>query len=118
MSVPHIVRFLGINTTSVRIPREGELKSSVSLTYTFRRKVVHTIKMVLKVYGSAMSTSRVLTTILEKELPYEFIKVDIAKGEQYNEDYKKLQPFSKVPVIDDDGFIMYESRAICKYLDR
>jgi glutathione S-transferase len=74
--------------------------------------------MVLKLYGSAMSTSRVLTTILEKELPYEFIKVDIAEGEQYNEDYKKLQPFSKVPVLDDDGFIMYESRAICKYLDR
>jgi glutathione S-transferase len=24
-------------------------------------------------------------------------------------DYKKLQPFGKVPVSDDDGFIMYES---------
>ncbi|KAF2704366.1 thioredoxin-like protein [Pleomassaria siparia CBS 279.74] len=74
--------------------------------------------MVLKLYGSAMSTSRVLTTMLEKELPYEFIRVDIAKGEQKSEDYKKLQPFGKVPVLDDDGFIMYESRAICKYLAR
>ncbi|XP_014550034.1 hypothetical protein COCVIDRAFT_116750 [Bipolaris victoriae FI3] len=74
--------------------------------------------MVLKVYGSAMATSRVLTTLIEKELPYEFIKVDISKGEQYHEDYKKLQPFGKVPVLDDDGFIMYESRAICKYLDK
>jgi glutathione S-transferase len=74
--------------------------------------------MVLKLYGSAMSTSRVLTTILEKELPYEFIRVDISKGEQKSEDYKKLQPFGKVPVLDDDGFIMYESRAICKYLAR
>jgi glutathione S-transferase len=93
-------------------------KDSASSTSTVQTKVVNTIKMVLKVYGSAMSTSRVLTTLLEKELPYEFIKVDIAKGEQYNEDYKKLQPFSKVPVLDDEGFIMYESRAICKYLDR
>lgn len=74
--------------------------------------------MVLKLYGSAMSTSRVLVTILEKELPYEFILIDIAKGDQKSEEYRKLQPFGKVPVLDDDGFLMFESRAICKYLDR
>jgi len=74
--------------------------------------------MVLKLYGSAMATSRVLVTILEKELPYELILVDIAKGEQKREDYKKLQPFGKVPVLDDDGFVIFESRAICKYLAR
>ncbi|KAM3078139.1 Glutathione S-transferase hmp2 [Clarireedia jacksonii] len=72
--------------------------------------------MVLKLYGSAMSTSRVLVTILEKELPYELILVDISKGEQKSEEYKKLQPFGKVPVLDDNGFLMFESRAICKYL--
>jgi glutathione S-transferase len=72
--------------------------------------------MVLKVYGSAMATSRVLATLLEKELPYEFILVDIAKGEQKSERYKKLQPFGKVPALDDDGFLLFESRAICKYL--
>lgn len=74
--------------------------------------------MVLKLYGSAMSTSRVLVTILEKELPYEFILIDIAKGDQKSEEYRKLQPFGKVPVLDDDGFLIFESRAICKYLDR
>lgn len=74
--------------------------------------------MVLKLYGSAMSTSRVLVTILEKDLPYELILIDIAKGDQKTEDYKKLQPFGKVPVLDDDGFIIFESRAICKYLAR
>ena len=75
-------------------------------------------KMVLKLYGSAMSTSRVLVTILEKELPYELNLIDIAKGDQHNEEYKKLQPFEKVPALDDDGFLMFESRAICKYLAR
>jgi glutathione S-transferase len=74
--------------------------------------------MVLKLYGSAMSTARVLVTILEKELPYELIFVDIAKGDQNSVDYKKLQPFGKVPVLEDDGFFMFESRAICKYLAR
>lgn len=74
--------------------------------------------MVLKLYGSAMSTARVLMTILEKELPYEYVLIDIAKGDQKSEEYKKLQPFGKVPVLDDDGFLIFESRAICKYLAR
>jgi glutathione S-transferase len=74
--------------------------------------------MVLKLYGSAMSTARVLVTILEKELPYEHILIDIAKGDQKTDEYKKLQPFGKVPVLEDDGLFLYESRAICKYLAR
>lgn len=65
-----------------------------------------------------MSTARVLVTILEKELPYELILVDITMGDQNSEDYKKMQPFGKVPVLDDNGFFMFESRAICKYLAR
>lgn len=74
--------------------------------------------MVLKLYGSAMSFARVLVTILEKDLPYEHIPIDIAKGDQKSEAYKKLQPFGKVPALDDDGFLIFESRAICKYLAR
>lgn len=74
--------------------------------------------MVIKIYGSAMSTSRVLTVLHEMKLPYELNRVDISKGEHKSESYAELQPFGKVPVMDDDGFIMYESRAICRYLAR
>lgn len=74
--------------------------------------------MVLKLYGSAMSTSRVWVTILEKGLPYEHVLIDISRGDHKSEAYKQLQPFGKVPVLDDDGFIMFESRAICRYLEK
>ncbi|KAL8807196.1 MAG: hypothetical protein Q9182_000878 [Xanthomendoza sp. 2 TL-2023] len=65
-----------------------------------------------------MSFSRVLVIILEMDLPYEHVLVDIAKGDQKTEAYKKLQPFGKVPALEDDGFLIFESRAICKYLAR
>lgn len=74
--------------------------------------------MVLKLYGSAMSFARVLVTILEEDLPYEHIPIDIATGEQKSPAYKALQPFGKVPALEDDGFLIFESRAICKYLAR
>ncbi|MCJ1399391.1 Glutathione S-transferase hmp2 [Xylographa trunciseda] len=74
--------------------------------------------MVLKLYGSAMSLARVLVTILEMDLPYEHILIDIAKGDHKSEAYMMLQPFGKVPALEDDGFLIFESRAICKYLAR
>lgn len=74
--------------------------------------------MVLKVHGSRGSTctKRVLTALYEKDVPYEFVDVDFSKGEHKSEKYMKLQPFGKVPALDDDGFILFESRAIGKYI--
>lgn len=98
----------------ISAPNPFQIYRKNTPTNTFSK--ILTAKMVLKVYGSAMATSRVLVTLLEKELPYEFVLIDIAKGDQKSEEYKKLQPFGKVPALDDDGFLMFESRAICKYL--
>jgi glutathione S-transferase len=74
--------------------------------------------MVLKLYGSAMSTARVLATIHELNLACEFIRVDIAKGEHKTPEYLSKQPFGKVPVLEDDGVWLFESRAICRYRAR
>jgi glutathione S-transferase len=77
--------------------------------------------MGLKLYGmrEATCTQRVLTTLAEKNVEdFEFIKVDLFTGEQLQPSHLEKQPFGKVPVLDDDGFLVYESRAICKYLAR
>lgn len=49
-------------------------------------------------------------------LEYSPIDVDLMKGEQKSESFLKLNPFGQVPVLDDDGFIIYESNAILVYL--
>jgi glutathione S-transferase len=73
----------------------------------------------MKVYGHPMSTCtrKVLTTLAEKAHEFEFVLVDLQKGEQKQTQNLARQPFGHVPAIDDDGFHLYESRAIMRYLD-
>ncbi|KAK7933679.1 hypothetical protein WMY93_004575 [Mugilogobius chulae] len=42
--------------------------------------------------------------------------VALRKGEHQTEDFSKLNPMRKVPVLVDDGFVLTESDAILKYL--
>ncbi|KAK3385818.1 putative glutathione S-transferase, partial [Podospora didyma] len=74
--------------------------------------------MVIKIHGlkGSTCTQRVCTVLYEKNIPFEFIDVDFAIGEHKSEKYMRLHPFGKVPVLDDDGFILFESRAIAKYI--
>jgi glutathione S-transferase len=96
--------------------------------------------MVLKLYGVNLSTCtrRVATVLYEKNIPFELITVDIMKGEHKSAEYLKKQPFGQVPYIvrpplpswfypavpdvcvyeqDDSGVIIFESRAICRYIE-
>ncbi|KAJ6560956.1 glutathione S-transferase [Mycena sp. CBHHK59/15] len=74
--------------------------------------------MVLKLFGAPMSTCtrRVAVVLVEKKVPFEFIVVDMAKGEHKSGAFTANQPFGQVPYIDDDGFVLYESRAIGRYI--
>ncbi|KAJ3530050.1 hypothetical protein NMY22_g8734 [Coprinellus aureogranulatus] len=74
--------------------------------------------MVLKLYGWPKSTctQRVGLALIEKQVPFEFVMVDLFKGESKTPEYLAKQPFGQVPYIDDDGFILYESRAIARYI--
>lgn len=74
----------------------------------------------MKVYGHPMSTCtrKVLMTLAEKGARADFQMVDIMKGEGHSPEHLARQPFGQVPVFEeDDGWQLYESRAICRYLD-
>ena len=73
--------------------------------------------MTLKIYGVARSrAARVLWMAKELGLDYEHVKVDFATGETRAPAHLALNPNGHVPVIDDDGFILWESMAINLYL--
>ena len=59
-------------------------------------------------------------TIMLEEIGYDYklTKIDLNKGEQFNSDFKKISPFSKIPVITDHkkNISIFESGAILMYL--
>jgi glutathione S-transferase len=71
----------------------------------------------IKLYGDSFSRAVIVKWYLEElQLPYEFVLVELKAGQHFQPEYVAINPFSKVPAIDDDGFILWESGAILTYL--
>lgn len=73
----------------------------------------------LKLYYNPRSTysRRVLIQLLEKRIPYESNIVDMAAKAHKAPAYLSKNPYGRVPVLDDDGFVLYESTAILNYIE-
>ncbi|KAJ6568240.1 glutathione S-transferase-like protein [Mycena vulgaris] len=71
--------------------------------------------MVLKLHGNARSTctKRVAVVLMEKGVPFEFVPVTVMKSEEYK---ANMQPFGQIPVLEDNGYFLYESRAMGRYV--
>jgi len=72
----------------------------------------------IKLYGiPASRASRCLWMLEELGVQYENVPVNFI-GEAQKPDYLKLNPNGKVPTLDDDGLILFESLAINLHLAR
>jgi len=68
-------------------------------------------------YPACPFCRKVKITLEEKGIEYEKIYVDLRKKEQKKEEFLKLNPYGKVPVIVDNGAVVYESSVINEYLE-
>lgn len=67
-------------------------------------------------YHPTPNSSKVALFLEETGLPFEIIPVDTLKGEQHASDFRKVNPNGKLPAIDDDGTLVFDSNAILLYL--
>lgn len=64
----------------------------------------------------SFNARRAVMTALHLGAPVELVFVDLQKGEQRQPQFLKLNPNHRVPVLEDDGFVLWESHAIMQYL--
>ena len=74
----------------------------------------------LEIWGrkNANQVIQVLWTLAELEIDYQRHSIGTRNGDLETEEYKSLNPNSKIPTIRDNGFVMWESHAIIRYLAR
>jgi len=72
----------------------------------------------LKVWGRNNSSNvrKVLWCVEELAVPYSRIEAGGAFGVVDSPEYRALNPNGRVPMIEDDGFVLWESNAIVRYL--
>jgi len=72
----------------------------------------------MRLYYHPISTCsrRVLMTAHHLGAEVDLAFVDLAKGQQNTPEFLKLNPNHRVPVLEHDGFVLWESYAIMQYL--
>ena len=72
----------------------------------------------LTIHGrnNSSNVQKVIWALREMDMPFERLDVGGAFGVVDTPAYKAMNPNSRVPTMDEDGFILWESNAIVRYL--
>ena len=75
--------------------------------------------MGIKLHYHPLSTysRRVLIAFAEKQIAHELVLVDMAARRHREQPYLSLNPYGRVPTLEEDGFGLFESTAILNYLE-
>ena len=66
--------------------------------------------MTIKLHYHPLSTysRRVLIGFAEKQIPHELVVVDMAARRHREQPYLMLNPYGRVPTLEEDGFVLFE----------
>ncbi len=72
----------------------------------------------LKLWGrtNSVNVKKALWCLGELGLPYERLDAGMQFGVVNTPEYRKMNPNGRVPTIEDDGFVLWESHTIVRYL--
>ncbi|MFY9893021.1 MAG: glutathione S-transferase family protein [Xanthobacteraceae bacterium] len=75
--------------------------------------------MAIKLHYHPFSTysRRVLIAFAEKQIAHELVLVDMTARRHREEPYLSLNPYGRVPTLEEDGFVLFESTAILDFLE-
>jgi glutathione S-transferase len=73
----------------------------------------------IKLHCSSRSTfsRRARIALIEKRIEHELVLIDMAAGAHKSPQYLALNPYGRVPTLQENGFVLYESTAILGYLE-
>src|SRR5258706_8829171 len=72
----------------------------------------------IKLWGrtNSLNVQKVLWALAELDLPYERVDAGLKFGVVDSPAYRAMNPNGLVPTLEDDGFVLWESNAIVRYL--
>src|SRR5215510_7234273 len=75
-------------------------------------------RAMIKIWGrnTSVNVQKVMWAVGELELPHERIDVGGAFGKNDEPAYLAMNPNGLVPTLEEDGFVLWESNAIVRYL--
>lgn len=78
------------------------------------------MSMPVKVFGPPgfANVSRVLVCLEEVGAKYKVVNVNVVAGEHKSPEHLLRNPFGKIPAFQDGDLVLFESRAIAKYMLR
>ena len=72
----------------------------------------------LRIWGrtNSLNVQKALMALEEAGLAYERLDAGLAFGIVNTPEYRQMNPNGLVPTIDDDGFVLWESNSIIRYV--
>ena len=67
--------------------------------------------------GLSSCSQKVRFVLEQKKIPWSSIELNLREGDQFNQEYTKLNPKAVVPTLVHDDSVIIESAIICQYLD-